>query len=183
MSDKPKTLIRGIAYLAIAAVAVVSIYAIYCSYCWWWSPVGTVLVVRHAEKSSAGSDPPLSPAGTARAQTLAHVLGDAGVNAVYATQFLRTHQTVEPTATAHGLAIIEYSATDAAALADTLRSEHAGGVVLVAGHSNTVTEIIEELGGDPVGVLAETDYDNLFVVAVRRCWGARVLHLKYGDPT
>ncbi len=184
MPERQSRLNLVVRYAAIVAIAVVCVYAIRSFYCAaWWQPVTTVVVVRHAEKSSAAPDPPLSVAGEARAQTLAHVVEDAGVTAVFATEFIRTQQTVQPTADGEGLAVQMYAAGNAAGLADTIRSDHAGGVVLVAGHSNTVTTILEELGGDPVGLIAESDYDNLFTVTIRRCDDTRVVHLKYGDPT
>jgi hypothetical protein len=41
------------------------------------------------------------------------------------------------------------------------------GPVLVVGHSNTVPEIVERLGGDRPAPLAETDYGDVWHV-----WGA-----------
>ena len=58
----------------------------------------TVLVLRHAEKASGGVDPPLSSQGQMRAQELVQVAGEAGVTAIYATQFIRTQQTAQPLA-------------------------------------------------------------------------------------
>src|ERR1051326_29104 len=52
-----------------------------------------VLVVRHAEKASDADDSPLSDAGTQRAQALAGVAADAGVSAIYTTQFKRNQDT------------------------------------------------------------------------------------------
>jgi len=182
--DRQRTLNPIIRYAAFVLIAVVCVYAVYCLYCaWWWRPVTTVVVVRHAEKLDLpGDDDPLDPdAGVARAQTLTHVLEHTGVTAVYATGWVRTQDTAQPTAAAAGLAVLPYA--DAAALADTIRADHSGGVVLVVGHSNTVTTILEELGGDPVGLIADSDYDNLFVVTLRRCGGTRVTHLQYGEAT
>ncbi len=51
----------------------------------------TVIVVRHAERAAVeGQDPPLSEAGEQRARALIEAVGDAGVRAIYATQFQRT---------------------------------------------------------------------------------------------
>src|SRR5438067_13250377 len=60
-------------------------------------PVTTVILIRHAEKviDPNNSDPDLSPAGQARAQELARMFGDGGINAIYATQYQRTQQTVK----------------------------------------------------------------------------------------
>ena len=60
-------------------------------------PVTTVILIRHAEKviDPNNPDPDLSPAGQARAQELVRMFGDAGINAIYATQYKRTQQTVK----------------------------------------------------------------------------------------
>src|SRR5512138_1042300 len=60
-------------------------------------PVTTVILVRHAEKKlePGNPDPDLAPAGEARAQELARMFGGAGINAIFATQFKRTQQTVK----------------------------------------------------------------------------------------
>jgi hypothetical protein len=54
--------------------------------------------------------------------------------------------------------------------------------VLIAGHSNTIPQIIEGLGGESISPIAETEYDNLFIVTVYRFGGANVVHLNYGNP-
>ena len=152
--------------------------------CWWWCfrPLTTALIVRHAEKAAAGGDPPLSAEGQARAETLVHVAGDAGVVAVYATEWLRTQQTVQPLADHLGLAVTEVGAANVEDLVDQVLADHAGEVVVIAGHSNTVPAIVEEFGADPIPAIAESEYDNLYVVTVYRFNRAKVLHLNYGDP-
>lgn len=151
---------------------------------WWWCfrPVTTVLLVRHAEKAAQTTDPPLSADGHARAQTLVHVAGDADVTAIYATQYLRTQQTVQPLATHLGLPVNQVNANAVEGLVGQVLSDHAGEVVLIAGHSNTVPAIIEEFGGDPIPPIAENEFDNLFIVTVYRFGKARVVHLNYGNP-
>src|SRR5258708_35799448 len=59
-------------------------------------PLTTVIVVRHAEKKIEpdNPDPDLTPTGEARAAELARMFGDAGVNAIFATLYKRTKQTV-----------------------------------------------------------------------------------------
>src|ERR1043165_3577701 len=66
-----------------------------------------VIVVRHAEKASDAEDSPLNDAGVQRAQALANVAGDAGVSAVYTTQFRRSHDTARPLAESTGAAVTE----------------------------------------------------------------------------
>jgi len=61
--------------------------------------ITTVILVRHAEKSSDGSkDPELTDAGNARAIALAKLLKEVKVDAIYSTGFKRTQNTVAPLA-------------------------------------------------------------------------------------
>ena len=121
------------------------------------------VVVRHGEKADAGgSDPPLSEAGLARADRLAGLLADATLVAVYSTDLRRTRQTVGPTAAAHGLGIQAYDPREAAAdFAARLRAAHGAGTVLVAGHSNTVPDIVAALCACEVAAMPETEFDRL----------------------
>lgn len=133
----------------------------------------SVFVVRHAERAdtAAGaspmmaSDPDLSDAGRARAQSLAAMLKDAGVTAIFTTQYKRTRQTAEPLAKALGLEVTVVNANDMAGLIEKVKA--ASGNVLVVGHSNTVGDVVAKLGvADPPKV-GDNDYDNLFVVVGR----------------
>lgn len=144
-----------------------------------------VMVVRHAEKASAtAKDPPLSVAGKARARALAHVAGAAGVSAIYVTQFQRTKATAAPLAAQLHLTPIEHAAADTAGLVAAVRSDQIGKTVLIAGHSNTVNEIVAALTGTPMDELPDSQYDNLFVVTVPAGAATGTLtHLKYGART
>jgi broad specificity phosphatase PhoE len=133
-----------------------------------------VIVVRHAERADGGTaapgtamtganDPELSAAGKARAQALAAMLKDAGVTAIYTTEYTRTKDTAAPLAAALKVTAEIVSARDQAALITKIKA-HTSGAVLVVGHSNTVPAIIKALGGADVS-LAETEYDSLFFVA------------------
>jgi phosphohistidine phosphatase SixA len=127
----------------------------------------SVFLVRHAERADAGrggagSDPELSAAGTARAEALATALKDAGITAIFTTEYKRTQQTAEPLAKALGLTVTVVPAKDIAALVE--RIGKSAGSVLVVGHSNTVPDVIEALGVDAAVQIADADYDNLFVV-------------------
>src|SRR6267154_2595752 len=62
------------------------------------------------------------------------------------------------------------------------RAQDSGQVVFVAGHNNSVPEIIAALGGPTFPTIPETEYDNLYIVTVYRTGKARVLKLKYGSP-
>lgn len=146
--------------------------------------VTTVILVRHAEKiiDPNNNDVELSPAGQARAQELVRVLGDAGVNAIYVTQYKRTQQTAKPLADKLGLPIVQVNSKSTAELLTRIRSENRGQTVFIAGHNNTVPEIIAALGGPKYPTIPESEYDNLFIVTVYRTGAAKVVKMKYGTP-
>src|SRR5260370_35463042 len=93
--------------------------------------ITTVILVRHAEKiiDPNNADPDLSPAGQARAQELVHMFGDAGINAIYATQYKRTQETVKPLADKLGLATTIVNSKSTADLLAQLRPQNSGQVV------------------------------------------------------
>ncbi len=142
----------------------------------------TLFIVRHAEKVDDGTkDPPLADEGHARAEALARLLRDAGLNAVYATPYRRTQETAARLAEQLNLHVTTYEA-QGAALADTLRSRHTGQQVLVVGHSNTVPMLLNALlGAERYQQLGEMEYDALFVVTLAENGTAGVALLRYGD--
>jgi broad specificity phosphatase PhoE len=151
-------------------------------YLCWPRQVTTVMLIRHAEPGDTPpGNPTLNTAGQARAQTLVHVAGSAGVAAIFATELTRTQQTAQPLATQLGLTITQVPAADVTGLVSQIRTSHRGQVVLVAGHSNTVPQIIQALGGGTV-TIGDGEFDNLFVVTI---WWKRVkvLRLKYGSAS
>ena len=138
-----------------------------------------VFVVRHAEKADQSTDPDLSPAGRARAERLAALLADAGVSAVFATEFRRTQQTVAPLAARLGRASQIVKADDVAGLVARLRAARATDIVVIAGHSNTVPRILTEFGAAPPVLIADDEFDNLFVVVPRGPGPPVLLRLRY----
>jgi broad specificity phosphatase PhoE len=136
-----------------------------------------VLVVRHGEKIS-GADERLSEAGRARAERLAKMLKDVGVTAIYSTDTERTRDTVQPLATGLGLKVAIYDKGDAA-FVDRIHSEQADGIVLIAGHSNTIPDLLKALGCAADFTIAPDEYDNLFVVVPRATGQATLMRLRY----
>jgi len=148
-------------------------------------PVTTVILVRHAEKVIDPNNPDvdLSPAGQARAQELVRMFGDTGVNAIYATQYKRTQQTVKPLADKLSLPVTQVNAKNTADLLAQILAQHSGQVIFISGHNNTVPEIIAALGGPTFPVIPETEFDNLYLVSVYRTGKAKVVKLKYGTAS
>ncbi|MBL8740618.1 MAG: histidine phosphatase family protein [Myxococcales bacterium] len=138
----------------------------------------TVYLVRHAEKQPPApgakpeKDPPLSEAGVRRAQALVGAMANVNLAAVFATQYKRTQQTVDPVAKAKGLAIEIVDAGDTPALAARIRGL-SGKAVLVAGHSNTVPEIAAALGASDGFAIEDDQFGDLFVLEPRTGWVSR----------
>lgn len=153
----------------------------------------TVFLVRHAEKAAEPrEDPPLLESGNTRAQELARILEQAGIKAIYTSQFLRTKQTAEPLAKQLGITAttlpIKMNPSKPREIWDqSYRDitekiyEHPGDAALVVGHSNTIPEVIKMLGGDVAPTIDEKDFDDLFVVTVYAKGKSKVTHLKYGS--
>ena len=129
----------------------------------------TIYLVRHAEKD-AGPDPSLTLIGRQRADILAQDLADAGLTAIWSTDYKRTRETAQPSSTMTGLPTQIYDANRLEQFAKQLKST--SGNVLVVGHSNTTPELVKLLGGKPGAAINEaTEYDRLYVVHIR---GGRV---------
>ncbi len=146
-------------------------------------PAKIVYVVRHAEKASQDGDPELSSAGRARALALSHLLERTRIVGLFATQYRRTRQTLEPLSMAHSVPIESIGAGEVEKLIGRIRAAAGPGSVVVAGHSNTVPEIVERLTGVEIEEIAETHYDGLFQVRLPEGGDAELIQLKYGQPT
>ena len=152
----------------------------------------TVFLIRHAERQDEPrQDPPLTDAGVARSQALARLLSNAGVKAIFTSQFTRTKQTGEPLATKLGLTVTPFTlklnpsnprqiAEESTAEVTNKILERSGQSVLVVGHSNSIPDVIKMLGGDTVPTIDERKFDDLFIVTVYAKGKAKVVQMKYG---
>jgi broad specificity phosphatase PhoE len=140
-----------------------------------------VVVARHAERADDPArpepDPQLSPAGRARAEKLSAMLKDAGVAAIYVTQYRRTQETAAPLASTLKLTPAMTPA-NIEELLSTLKSRHAGDVVLIVGHTSTVPGIVKALSGATI-TIADDDYTSLFVVVPAPGAAGSVARLRY----
>lgn len=149
-----------------------------------WTAPAVILIVRHAEKAPLpADDPPLTSAGHARASELVRVVqawtaAGLPLRQLFASEVKRTQQTLEPLAASANLRPSIVNAKDIAALVQRILAVD-GGIVVVAGHSNTVPALIQALGG-PAGIaIADSEFDRLFAVTFA-AGEARVVALRYG---
>jgi phosphohistidine phosphatase SixA len=142
-----------------------------------------VFVVRHAEtEAGADPDPSLSVDGRERAARLARMLSQAqpvrGVDAIFASEFRRTHQTVMPLSETLALPVNLVPSATWNDLAKRITREHRGEYVLVAGSANTVPQLVKALSDTDVA-LREDEYDAMFIIFVPQISKTRVVRVRY----
>lgn len=126
------------------------------------APEPHFFVTRHLQKD-AGQDPGLTAEGQRCAQALAAMLRGRGVRAIFASTTRRGRETAAPAAATLGLAAQDYAPADIAGVAARVQATE--GSVLVVGHSNTVPDIVERLGGTRPGPIDESRYAEVWQVA------------------
>jgi len=161
----------------------------------------TIIFVRHADTDppvaavARDSDPIDSPSGlagatlSARGRVRAELLADfleavdvvAGVDAIYASDFVPTQETAAPLADRLG---IEVAIADPYSyetfMEDVLRA-HKGDVVLVVTHADTIAPLVAELHGSKrVPPIAPDEYDNVYVVSIPWFGKVKTLRFRYG---
>jgi broad specificity phosphatase PhoE len=141
---------------------------------------GTVFLVRHAEKASSAKDATLSSEGRKRAECLTRTLGDAGIQVIFATGFVRTQETAKPLARKLGLKAVTVEYRDTAGLVEKLRTM-SDKTALVVAHSDTLPAIIEALGAGKVDPIGENEFDRLFVFHPTGPSSGSVVTLRYCD--
>jgi broad specificity phosphatase PhoE len=135
-----------------------------------------VILVRHAERQSSGADPSLTAAGKRRAALLAAMFAGSGVTAIFTSAAGRTKQTAAPLAAKVGLTPRQIDDSPAVARTQILAG---GACVVVVGHTNTVPEFIEALGGPSGVVIDDHDFDRMFVLTVTPPAAASLLEFRY----
>lgn len=123
-----------------------------------------IFVVRHFEKA-AGDDPALTSQGRANAVRLADQLSDKGISAIFATATTRTLQSAAPLARRLGAVVDIYDPAQPEPLTRAILASP--GSALIVGHSNTVPDLVERLGGERPAPMAESDYGAIFRILPR----------------
>lgn len=121
-----------------------------------------IYVVRHLHTPEGERDPDLLPEGRRVAILLEERLAGERIAAIYISDFKRTRQTAGPLAERLGLEPILYDPRDTAGLVARVR---AGPLpALIVGHSNTVPDIVAQLGGTRPADLGHPDFGDLWRV-------------------
>lgn len=154
-----------------------------CFFAWycWYSPVATVILVRHAERLNDTDTTSISEEGIERAKALAHAVSAADIQRIYVSEKARTFQTAFPTSSQFGMTAIPIPANEINQYVDSVKA-HRGENILIVGHSDTVPLIIGKLGVSTPPTIGRSEFDNLFVVIVFR-FRTTMTQLKYGRPS
>lgn len=132
----------------------------------------TVILFRHAEKDiSEGADtanPELSAAGKLRAEKLAEIVDKYQPDIIYSTDYIRTKATVRPLAKKRRAMTFIYDPRNLNQMRDAILSGKFKRIVVV-GHNTTTPALVNLLiGQNKYKTLAETEYDKMFVVKIRK---------------
>lgn len=120
-------------------------------------------VMRHLNTPAGERDPDLTDEGQRAATALASWFRNARPAAIFVSHFKRSGQTAAPLAALLGLTPIVYDPADTPGLIARVRATR--GPVLIVGHSNTVPDIIEQLGGTRPAALVHEDFGDIWRVA------------------
>ena len=141
-----------------------------------------IYLVRHGEKEK-GDDPLLTEAGKQRAGDLMRVLNTKNIQRIYVTQYRRTQMTADSLRIKYSIDTVHYLAdtTGNNLLEEIKEHNDFGKAILVIGHSNTLSFIMEKLGvaKQAIPVIEDNEFDYLFVVKLTK-QGATLTISKYG---
>jgi len=174
---------------SIARVCVVSVASVWAAGAPVAAPaaapeVTRVFLARHAERviRPGVDDPPLTAAGRRRAVMLGRLLRSVDVARVFTTQFLRSRATAESIGVATGAPVETVHSDSSAALARMVRERFHGRTVVIVGHSDSLPNVMAELGWEGAEAIRGWSYDDLVVLEFRGSEPPQILHLHYGGP-
>lgn len=129
----------------------------------------TYFLIRHAEKVSenpADKNPDLNERGFQRAENWEKVLKHISFDAIYATNYKRTLNTVAPIARKMNLITLIYNPSKVDFYHFQL--ECAGKNVLIVGHSNTIPQFVNELiHQQKYQEMNDDEFSYLYIVTVK----------------
>ena len=126
-------------------------------------PQPNIYVMRHLHTPAGATDPDLTAQGQQAAKALAGWFAKDPPTVIYVSSTTRARQTAAPAAVRYGVTPKLYDPKNSDALVASVLHEH--GTVLVVGHSNTVPDIIEKLGGQRPAPLVHEDFADVWRIA------------------
>jgi broad specificity phosphatase PhoE len=132
----------------------------------------TYYFIRHAEKVDNSQNPDLSEKGLERAQLWNKIFSEVDFDQIYSTEYKRTFQTANPTATTQKIAIKLYNPKTV--VIDSFKKETLGKKVLIVGHSNTTPNFVNQIINQKIYEdIEDTTFGNLYIVTIN---GAIITH-------
>lgn len=127
-------------------------------------PLGpSYYVMRHLNTPEGATDPDLTAEGHRMAALLPEWFEGDPPQAIYVSNTRRARQTAASLAAALRITPKIYDPANTPALVQMVRAEP--GTVLVVGHSNTVPDIVEQLGGTRPGPITHDQFGDIWHVA------------------
>lgn len=132
------------------------------------NPTSTYYLIRHAEKEiSENPNPNLNTTGIERAKRWSEIFEHIHFDAIYSTDYIRTQNTVIPTAEKQNIEVILYHPMEINY--SIFRKNTHGKTVLIVGHSNTIPKFVNTLIGEiKYSPLDENIYGNLYIIEITR---------------
>ncbi len=128
----------------------------------------TYYFIRHAEKDrtdKTNRDPHLTEVGKTRAKKWSSVFGQIKFDAVYSTNYNRTKETAQPTATKNEVEITFYDSRNMDS--KTFMNDTKGKTVLIVGHSNTTPMFANAvIGKKKYELIDDNNNGNLYIITI-----------------
>ena len=125
----------------------------------------TYYFIRHGEKADNSKNPDLSEIGFERAKMWNELFSEIKLDAIYATDYNRTLQTVAPTATSQKISITKYNPKTIDI--ESFKKENLGKKVLIVGHSNTIPNFVNQIINQNIySDIDDSTFGNLYIVTI-----------------
>jgi phosphohistidine phosphatase SixA len=148
----------------LAALLLLALSA--CAYIAPRQPASTFYVMRHLHTPAGATDPDLTEEGRRNAELLAGFFTANPPASIFVSNTKRAQQTAAPLAVRLGITPIVYDPADTAGLIGEVMKEPAP--VLIVGHSNTVPDIVQALGGTRPDALTHADFGDVWTISGAR---------------
>ena len=170
-------------------LAPVAVFVVICVGLAWFfeqQATTTVIFARHTDTEAIrGDNPPLSRLGLQRAELLADVVQDidvvAGVDAIYASDHVRTRETAAAVAERLGLEVAIRNPYEVVPFMAHVLRRHKGEIVLVVTLGDALAPLVEELHGSKnIPPFGPDDYDDIYIVTIPWFGKVKTLRMHYG---